>query len=48
MVYKNLGISHGDYPISEDISARIFSLPMHPYMQEEDIKKICEIINAIQ
>ena len=28
----------GDFPISEDISARILSLPMHPYLEEDDIE----------
>ncbi len=47
-VYKGLGYSNGDYPISEDISSRIFSIPMHPYLEEKDINNICEIINAVQ
>jgi len=29
-------------PISEDISKRIFSLPMHPELSNEDLKKILE------
>jgi dTDP-4-amino-4,6-dideoxygalactose transaminase len=27
-------------PISEDISKRIFSLPMHPELSDEDLKNI--------
>ena len=30
-VFKNLGYEKGSLKISEDISQRIFSLPMHPY-----------------
>jgi len=35
--FTNLGYKKGDLPISEDISNRIFSLPMHPYLTKEDI-----------
>jgi dTDP-4-amino-4,6-dideoxygalactose transaminase len=42
--FDGLGYKKGDFPISEDISRRIFSLPMHPYLKEEDQKNIAEII----
>jgi dTDP-4-amino-4,6-dideoxygalactose transaminase len=42
--FKNLGYSTGDFPVSEDISSRIFSLPMHPYLKDEEIEKICSVI----
>ena len=32
--YKDLGYKKGDFPVSEDCADRIFSLPMHPYLQE--------------
>lgn len=38
--YKQLGYSEGDLPVSEDLSKRILSLPMHPYMDEQDVSKI--------
>lgn len=31
-----LGYGPGDFPVSEDCASRIFSLPMHPYLQPED------------
>ena len=34
--FKELGYKEGDFPISEDYSQRIFSLPMHPYLESED------------
>ena len=40
--FKDLGYKEGDFPISEDYSKRIFSLPMHPYLKEEEQKKIAE------
>ncbi len=42
--YDNLGYSVGDFPVSEDLSGRIFALPMHPYLKEEEIEQICAVI----
>ncbi|MFC1886589.1 DegT/DnrJ/EryC1/StrS family aminotransferase [Thermodesulfobacteriota bacterium] len=39
-----LGYKIGDFPISEDASKRIFSLPMHPYLTDE---KQNTIVNSI-
>jgi len=35
-----LGYKEGDFPISEDYSQRIFSLPMHPYLSKADQERI--------
>ena len=46
--FKDLGYSFGDFPVSESISSRILSLPMHPYLDDFEIDMICEtIIKAI-
>ncbi len=42
--YEYLNYAVGDFPISEAVSKRIFSLPMHPYLEEEDINKIAGLI----
>ena len=42
--YENLGYKPGDFPITEDFSARVFALPMHPYLKEEEIEQICGVI----
>ena len=42
--FSSLGYQLGDFPISEDISNRILSLPMHPYLKESDIERICKIL----
>ena len=42
--YNNLGYTVGDFPVSEDLSGRIFSLPMHPYLKEEEIEQICSVL----
>jgi dTDP-4-amino-4,6-dideoxygalactose transaminase len=42
--FSVLGYRKGDFPISEEISRRILSLPMHPYLAEEEQQKIAEVI----
>jgi UDP-2-acetamido-2-deoxy-ribo-hexuluronate aminotransferase len=34
--FASLGYDPGTFPVSKDVAARIFSLPMHPYLQESD------------
>jgi dTDP-4-amino-4,6-dideoxygalactose transaminase len=45
--FSSLGYQKGDFPISEDCAQRIFSLPMHPYLTEEDQKKISSRFGSI-
>lgn len=45
--FKELGYKAGDFPIAESVCAKIFSLPMHPYLQFEDQKIISDIIHSI-
>ena len=42
--YTFLGYNSGDYPVSEDLSQRILSLPMHPYLKNEEIDQICSVL----
>jgi len=42
--FAYLGYKDGEMPISENCSKRIFSLPMHPYLEEKEIERICRII----
>ena len=44
--FKNLGYKIGDFPVSENISNRILSLPMHPYLDDASINKISKIIKS--
>jgi UDP-2-acetamido-2-deoxy-ribo-hexuluronate aminotransferase len=46
--FKDLGYQEGDFPIAEAVSKKIFSLPMHPYLELEDQKKIAEIIKSLK
>jgi len=43
--FNHLGYQAGDFPVSEEMSQRIFSLPMHPYLETADIEMICGVIN---
>ncbi len=42
--FASLGYSEGDFPVSEDASQRIFSLPMHPYLTDEEQQNIADVI----
>jgi UDP-2-acetamido-2-deoxy-ribo-hexuluronate aminotransferase len=38
--FVHLGYQMGDFPVSEQVSKLIFSLPMHPYLTENDQARI--------
>ncbi len=40
--FAYMGHNKGDFPISEDCARRIFSIPMHPYLNEKEQKRIAE------
>jgi len=40
--FEYLGYSKGDFPIAELVSTEIMSLPMNPYVRDEEIEYICE------
>lgn len=40
--FEYLGYKKGDFPISEKISSEIMSLPMNPYVSDEEIKYVSE------
>jgi dTDP-4-amino-4,6-dideoxygalactose transaminase len=46
--FADLGYKPGSFPVSESCANRIFSLPMHPYLKEEDQKKIVRCIEGLQ
>ena len=43
--FKKLGYQEGDFPISEKVSSKIFSIPMHPYLRQGQQDKIIEVLN---
>ena len=42
--FVDLGYKNGDFPVSEDCSQRIFSLPMHPYLTVEQQEGVVDAI----
>jgi dTDP-4-amino-4,6-dideoxygalactose transaminase len=45
--FARLGYKEGDFPVSESLSKRILSLPMHPYLTLEDQDKVVGSILGI-
>jgi dTDP-4-amino-4,6-dideoxygalactose transaminase len=43
--FAGLGYGRGDFPVSERLSGRIFSLPMHPYLDEGTQSRIIEVFS---
>ncbi len=44
--FSFLGYNEGDFPVSEDSSHRIFSVPMHPYLKEEDQERVVRAVKG--
>ena len=44
--YSYLGYNEGSFSVSEDAGNRIFSIPMHPYLNEQDQKIITQVIKS--
>jgi UDP-2-acetamido-2-deoxy-ribo-hexuluronate aminotransferase len=42
--FAYIGYKEGDFPISENYTKRVFSLPMHPYLQTDEQKRIADIL----
>jgi len=43
--YKDLGYKEGDFPVTEVLCSTVLSLPLHPYISEDDISQVCYTIN---
>ncbi|MDX2429804.1 MAG: DegT/DnrJ/EryC1/StrS family aminotransferase [Bacteroides sp.] len=44
--YKDIGYKEGDLPVSEQLSGKVLSLPMHTELEEEQLAYICQEIAA--
>lgn len=42
--YKHLGYKKGDFPVSEKTAMHIMSLPMHPFLTQDQIKRTADLI----
>ena len=44
-VFENLGHKEGDFPVSEKVANQCLSLPMSPYLTQEDQSKVIDAIS---
>ncbi|WP_166037329.1 DegT/DnrJ/EryC1/StrS family aminotransferase [Sphingosinicella sp. YJ22] len=44
--FAYLGYARGDFPVSEDMSERVFSVPMHPYLEDSQIRSIVDAMKG--
>ncbi len=48
-IFASLGVSAGILPVAERAASRVMSLPMHPYLNPEDIARVAEAVSrAVQ
>lgn len=45
--YAHLGYGAGDFPVAEGMASRILSLPMHPYLTEEQIEQVVAVVASV-
>jgi len=43
-VFKNLGHKDGDFPVAEKVASQCLSLPMSPYLTQEDQRQVIDSI----
>lgn len=44
--FADLEYKKGDFPVAESLCERVLSLPMHPYLNEEDIRFVANAVKA--
>lgn len=47
-LYRELGYDNVRCPISEEVSRRVLSLPVHPSLRQEDLEYIAETVNSFE
>jgi dTDP-4-amino-4,6-dideoxygalactose transaminase len=45
--YKDLGKEKGSFPVTERLAEEIISLPMHPFLTEDEITRVVEVLNGL-
>ncbi|MCG8524775.1 MAG: DegT/DnrJ/EryC1/StrS family aminotransferase [Opitutales bacterium] len=45
---QNLGYKQGDFPVSEKQAARILTLPAHPYLRDDEVDRIIELMRSFR
>ena len=43
-VFEGLNLPEGSYPVSESVARRVLSLPMHPYLTEDELVRIAAAV----
>lgn len=44
-VFENLGHQAGDFPVAEKVASQGISLPMNPYLTDEEIETVCSALS---
>ncbi len=44
--YAAFGMSDGDFPVTSGLARRVLSLPMHPYLTDNEVHKVTEAVRA--
>jgi len=44
--FEKLDYKQNNFPVSRDFSTRIFSLPMHPYLEKKDQERIVQVLTT--
>ena len=44
-VFNFLNYRQGDFPVSEKVAQKIFSIPMHPYLSRDNQDTIIKVLN---
>lgn len=44
--YRHLGPAPGTLPVAEDLCARVLSLPLHPYLDDGAVARVCAAVVA--
>ncbi len=47
-VFSGLDIPEGRFPVAESVAKRVLSLPMHPYLKDEEMVRITSVLAAPQ
>jgi dTDP-4-amino-4,6-dideoxygalactose transaminase len=45
--FMKMGYKKGDFPVAEDISKRVISLPIHPSLTQEDLLMIANTLKEV-
>ena len=46
-VFENLGHKRGNFPVAEQVANQCLSLPMSPYLSEQDQSRIIDVISSV-